>query len=302
MTTLDTLTSDGTQNVVLILDELDVSKSKVWYRVRLPILPNNSTGWVPRSALGTVTPVYTHLYVDRETKIATLKKNGRVIFTTRVGVGKPYWPTPPGQFYIRDKLTNFNNPFYGPIAFGTSARSAVLTDWPGGGFIGVHGTNEPELDPRVRSPTAASACATTSIVELARLMHVGTPLTITLDGSKRRGSRRGSCAASSRSGRRGSRDPGRVAGLRAGATRRRPSSRARHPRSGRRRCCRRRCPPFQFSATACGYQASWLPGRWIGGLTGLPSSHTRHQERLPAISRTANLCDAPAPTPAASSV
>ena len=53
----------------------------------------------------------------------------------------------PGQFYIRDKLTNFNNPFYGPIAFGTSARSAVLTDWPGGGFVGVHGTNEPDLIP-----------------------------------------------------------------------------------------------------------------------------------------------------------
>jgi hypothetical protein len=26
-------------------------------------------------------------------------------------------------------------------AFGTSARSVVLTDWPDGGFIGIHGTN-----------------------------------------------------------------------------------------------------------------------------------------------------------------
>ena len=177
VTTLDTLTSDGTQNVVLILDELDVSKSVVWYRVRLPILPNNSTGWVPRSALGTVTPVYTHLYVDRTTKVATLKKNGRVIFTTRVGVGEPYWPTPPGQFYIRDKLTNFHNPYYGPIAFGTSARSAVLTDWPGGGFIGVHGTNAPELIPG-RISHGCVRLRNESIVELARLMHVGTPLTI----------------------------------------------------------------------------------------------------------------------------
>ena len=93
-------------------------------------------------------------------------------------MGKPYWPTPPGQFYIRDKLTNFNNPFYGPIAFGTSARSAVLTDWPGGGFVGVHGTNEPQLIPGrishgcIRMPNAA-------IVKLSHLMTVGTPLTIT---------------------------------------------------------------------------------------------------------------------------
>jgi hypothetical protein len=178
VTPLDTVTSDGTQNVVLILDELDVSKSKVWYRVRLPILPNNSTGWVPKSALGTVTPVYTHLYVNRETQTAVLKKRGRTIFTTRVGVGKPYWPTPAGQFYIRDKLTNFHNPFYGPIAFGTSARSAVLTDWPGGGFVGVHGTNEPGLIPGHISHGCVRL-KNDSIVKLSHLMSVGTPVTIT---------------------------------------------------------------------------------------------------------------------------
>ncbi len=44
-------------------------------------------------------------------------------------------------------LYGFDAPVYGPLAFGTSARSAVLTDWPGGGFIGIHGTNEPELLP-----------------------------------------------------------------------------------------------------------------------------------------------------------
>ena len=39
-------------------------------------------------------------------------------------------------------MTDFANPVDGPVAFGTSARSAVLTNWPGGGFVGVHGTNE----------------------------------------------------------------------------------------------------------------------------------------------------------------
>ena len=35
---------------------------------------------------------------------------------------------------------------YGPWAFGTSAYS-VLSDWPGGGVIGIHGTNQPHLIP-----------------------------------------------------------------------------------------------------------------------------------------------------------
>ena len=155
ITTLNTVTGDGTQNLVLILDGVDLSSSTTWYHVRPAILPNNSTGWVPRSALGTLYTVNTHLYINRETETAVLTKDGKPIFTTRVGVGRPYWPTPRGQFYVRDKLTDFHNAFYGPLASGTSARSATLTDWPGGGFIGIHGTNEPSLVPGT-SRTVAS--------------------------------------------------------------------------------------------------------------------------------------------------
>jgi hypothetical protein len=176
--TLDTWTTDGTQNIVLVLNAVDVSKRETWYRVRLPILPNNSTGWVRSSDLGSLWSVHTHLYVDREHFRATLTRDGKVVFRSIVGVGKSYWPTPRGEFYIRDKLTSFNDPFYGPIAFGTSARSATLTDWPGGGFVGVHGTNQPEILPG-RVSHGCIRMRNASILKLARLMPVGTPLTIT---------------------------------------------------------------------------------------------------------------------------
>jgi hypothetical protein len=178
VTKLETITTDGTHNIVLVLNEMDISASKTWYRIRLPILPNNSTGWVQADALGALFQVNTHLYVDRAHFRATLKKNGKVIFTTIVGVGRSIWPTPTGQFYIRDKLTSFNDPFYGPVAFGTSARSATLTDWPGGGFVGVHGTNEPGILPG-RVSHGCIRMPNSSILKLARLMPVGTPLTIT---------------------------------------------------------------------------------------------------------------------------
>ena len=178
ITTLDTLTGDGTQNLVLILDAARMVSGHTWYHVRLAILPNNSTGWVPRSALGRLFIVHTHLYVNRETETAVLKQNGRTIFTTRVGVGHSYWPTPAGQFYIRDKLTDFDNSFYGPVAFGTSARSNVLTDWPGGGYIGVHGTSLPSLIPGHISH-GCIRIVNSRILRLAKLMPVGTPLTIT---------------------------------------------------------------------------------------------------------------------------
>jgi hypothetical protein len=38
-----------------------------------------------------------------------------------------------GEFYIRNWLTRYQRPFYGPLAFGTGERSAVLTDSPADG-------------------------------------------------------------------------------------------------------------------------------------------------------------------------
>ena len=77
---------------------------------------------------------------------------------------------------MRLKLAGFDNPVYGPVAFGTNARS-VLTDWPGGGYIGIHGTNEPELLPG-RVSHGCVRLRNEDIVALSRLMPVGTPLTI----------------------------------------------------------------------------------------------------------------------------
>jgi lipoprotein-anchoring transpeptidase ErfK/SrfK len=171
-----TVTGDGTQNIVLILREMHVSPTQTWFDVRLATLPSSS-GWVPRSALGNVYAVTTHLYVNRESFTATLKRRGVTIFTTRVGVGEPYWPTPAGEFYVRDKLTHPDNPLYGPLAFGTSARSAVLTDWPGGGFIGIHGTDEPGILPG-RVSHGCIRMRNSAILQLAKLMPVGTPVTV----------------------------------------------------------------------------------------------------------------------------
>jgi hypothetical protein len=110
VTTLPTGTTDDTQNIVLVLARVDISPRQSWYKVRLPILPNNKIGYVQPRYLSSLFVVHTHLYVNRGSMTATLKRDGKAVFKTRVGIGKSYWPTPRGEFYIRDKLTNFNNP------------------------------------------------------------------------------------------------------------------------------------------------------------------------------------------------
>jgi len=169
-------TEEGTTNILLVLGEARATGG-TWVHIRLPVLPNDRTGWVPRKALGGYQFVDTHLVVDRARFTATLLRDRRPVFRARIGIGRTAWPTPKGNFYIRDKVADFNNPFYGPIAFGTSARSAVLTDWPGGGFVGIHGTNEPSLIPG-RISHGCVRMRNEDITRLARLMPVGTPLTI----------------------------------------------------------------------------------------------------------------------------
>ena len=177
LTHLQRATPEGTNNLVLALSGQIDERGAYWVRVRLPILPNGSTGWVPRSALGPYHANWTRLVIDRTLLSATLYRRGAAVFTTRVGVGKAFWPTPAGEFYVRERLSGFSDPIYGPLAFGTNARSNVLTDWPGGGFIGIHGTNEPEILPGHVSHGCVRM-RNYAVLRLARLMPLGTPVTI----------------------------------------------------------------------------------------------------------------------------
>jgi L,D-transpeptidase catalytic domain len=171
-----TRTPEDTTNIVLVIGAEPV-RGALWTRVRLAVLPNNTTGWVPRSALGGYQFVHTHLIVDLTRLTATLFYDRRPIFRAPAGVGQSRWPTPTGSFYVREELSGFSDSFYGPIAFGTSARSSVLTDWPSGGFVGIHGTNQPELIPG-RVSHGCVRLRNADILRLARLMPIGTPVTI----------------------------------------------------------------------------------------------------------------------------
>ena len=173
---LSTRTPEGTAGLVLALQRVEVD-GRLWVRVRLPVLPNNTTGWVRRDRLGAYNSVRTHLIVDTGRLRARLVRSGRTIFRAPVGVGQGRWPTPRGRFFIRNRLTGFSDPIYGPLAFGTSARSAVLTDWPAGGFIGIHGTNQPGILPG-RVSHGCIRMRNKDILRLSRRMPVGTPLTI----------------------------------------------------------------------------------------------------------------------------
>ena len=175
--TLGLRTPEGTRNAVAVLARVQDDRGRVWVRVVLPMLPNGTTGWVRRGALGGYQTVRTRLDVDLARLRATLYRDGRPVLRADVAVGMPGWETPRGRFYVRNRLTRYRSPAYGPVAFGTSARSPIATDWPAGGFIGIHGTDRPELVPG-RVSHGCIRMRNRDIRALARRMPVGTPVRI----------------------------------------------------------------------------------------------------------------------------
>ncbi len=174
---VSTRTPEGTTNILELLGHARTMTSGLWQRVLLATLPIDSTGWVPRSALGGSMFVDTRLVVDRRRFTATLLRAGRQLLKVSVGVGQSQWPTPAGTFYVRDLLTQYAGPTYGPVAFGTSARSPTLTDWPAGGYVGIHGTDRPDLIPGAISH-GCIRMRNSDILVLSRIMPVGTPVII----------------------------------------------------------------------------------------------------------------------------
>jgi hypothetical protein len=165
------------RNAIQVLNSVHYSNGPAWVRIRLSILPNGSTGWVPRGSLTVFQTIHTRMTISHSRMRATLYKRGRKIFSAIVGVGQAHWPTPRGEFYIREKLSGYDSPAYGPRAFGLNARSTVLTDWPGGGFVGIHGTNQPQILPG-RVSHGCVRMRNGSILRLFRLMPLGTPVHI----------------------------------------------------------------------------------------------------------------------------
>lgn len=175
ITRLRFLTEDKLPEVYLVLEGKLDADAEPWLRIRIPMRPNGRTGWVPAEMLSNLYVVRTQLVINRSTKRATLYKSGRRIWQAPVGIGKSSSPTPRGSYWIRERLKG-DGGVYGPWAFGTAAYSN-LSDWPNGGVVGIHGTNQPGLIPGAPSHGCVRV-RNDKIRQLAKLMPVGTPLRI----------------------------------------------------------------------------------------------------------------------------
>ena len=114
-----------------------------WTKISVPGRPNGRFGWVRARDID-LRPMPWQVVVHRESRRLELWRGERLVRAAKVAVGARGMETPTGLFYVTMRFKPVRQTFLGTFAFETSAYSK-LSEWPGGGVVGVHGTWQPHL-------------------------------------------------------------------------------------------------------------------------------------------------------------
>ena len=154
----------------------DVSPDGRWGRVEIPYVWPRREGWIAlRDLARRSTAVEVH--VDLSEHRITITKSDRVLFGMPTATGAPVSPTPPGGYFVTDRIA-FSGGYLGTFAFGISGIQPKLPPgWSGGNQLAIHGTNDPSSIGR----SASAGCLRVSERSLDRLkplLQLGTPVIV----------------------------------------------------------------------------------------------------------------------------
>jgi lipoprotein-anchoring transpeptidase ErfK/SrfK len=151
------------------------SDGQPWYHISVPMRPNGTYGWIPAGTVQ-LRPTQSKIVVDVGSRTIDVFRRGKHVVHGIVAVGAPGMETPLGHYYVAATFVPYQDPFLGVYALETSAYSK-LTEWPGGGVVGIHGTNEPWLLGKAVSHGCIRVANSTASA-LKRLTPLGTPILI----------------------------------------------------------------------------------------------------------------------------
>jgi len=166
--------SDNRPTIVFAVGSARDADGVVWYHVDLPGRSNALRGWIAAAAVQ-LHAVQMRIVIHLRSRTLKVYDRDKLRLRTRVAVGRPGMETPIGDFYVRAEY-RATEPALGAYAFETSAYSK-LSEWPGGGIIGIHGTPQPQL----LGTAASHGCvrvSNTVALALERLVPVGTAISI----------------------------------------------------------------------------------------------------------------------------
>jgi lipoprotein-anchoring transpeptidase ErfK/SrfK len=160
--------------IVQALGQATAADGKTWFKISVPMRPNGKLGWIPAGSVS-LKPTKNRIVVHRGQRSIEVYQGERRLLHAKVAVGAPGRETPLGEFYVTARFVP-DDSFLGVFALETSAYSR-LTEWPGGGVVGIHGTSKPWLLGRAVSHGCVRVSNATALA-LRRLAPVGTPIAI----------------------------------------------------------------------------------------------------------------------------
>jgi hypothetical protein len=117
-----------------------------WAAVRHTSLGNSRVAWVDTErAPVLMRPRRLELEVDLSRRELVLLSNGVRKRRISVAIGAPATPTPPGEYYVTDKLPGADfGPYYGCCILALSGHQPNLPQgWSGGDRLAIHGSPTP---------------------------------------------------------------------------------------------------------------------------------------------------------------
>lgn len=149
---------------------------KPWYKISVPMRPNGTMGWIPARTVS-LAPTVSEIDVHRKSRTIDLYWHGAHVWHAIIAVGAPGMETPLGHYYAAARFVPYDDPFLGVFGVETSGYSR-LTEWPGGGWFGIHGTDMPQLLGQAVSHGCIRVSNLTA-TKLRRYAPLGTPIVIT---------------------------------------------------------------------------------------------------------------------------
>ena len=154
-----------------------VSRNGRWGRVEVPYASLRREGWIPLAGLARST-TRIRVVVDLSAHRLTVTRLGKKLFSFSAATGAAWSPTPPGEYFVTDRIPFWPGSALGSFAFGISGIQPHLpAGWHGGNQLAIHGTN----DPSSIGTSASAGCVRVSEAALARLkplLRLGTPVVI----------------------------------------------------------------------------------------------------------------------------
>lgn len=144
-----------------------VAEQGDWVGVLSPALENSQVGWARAGQVKLLgSPL--RLDVDLSARKLTVQDRDGVVRRVRIAIGAADTPTPPGDFYVTDKLNGPDfGPYYGCCILALSGRQPNLPQgWSGGDRLAIHGSPTPTWGKAV-----SNGCLHADVADLRYLMR-----------------------------------------------------------------------------------------------------------------------------------